>query len=187
MRRLWLPLLAAALIPSAASSAEDQGIVYDCDTASGHFSVLMLPAPGQNFTVTGKIELRAMAEIGDYVPLARLAIVDRPDDAGSAIDDSVGFKLTALPERLLRDDGGDDPFQMLSWDARTGGEAHEARSFVPQTAGPLQFRLSYDGSEAKVEIDGKQQVFALSTRSPAVRVICSTGEFLFTDLLIEEK
>lgn len=52
----------------------------------------------------------------------------------------------------------------------------------PGTVQP--FTLSYDGSKVLVNLGAESKSFPLKTKDPVVRLVCSTGEFLFTDLTI---
>src|SRR3954471_2649321 len=64
-------ILSAAAVSSSATAA---GITYDCDTAANHYSELVLPAPSGPFTVSGNVQLNALAEVTKYTPLARVQI-----------------------------------------------------------------------------------------------------------------
>ena len=52
----------------------------------------------------------------------------------------------------------------------------------PGTAQP--FTLAYDGSAVAVTVGNETRSFPLKIADPAVRIVCSTGEFLVTDLTI---
>jgi hypothetical protein len=52
----------------------------------------------------------------------------------------------------------------------------------PGTVQP--FTLSYDGSTVSVKLGNEAKSFPLKIADPVVRMVCSTGEFLFTDLTI---
>jgi hypothetical protein len=47
------------------------------------------------------------------------------------------------------------------------------------------FTLSYDGSTVVVNLGKESRSFPLKVAEPVVRIVCSTGEFLFTDLAIK--
>ena len=49
---------------------------------------------------------------------------------------------------------------------------------------PQPFTLAYDGSQVVVSLGAETKSFPLKTSDPVVRITCSTGEFLFTDLAI---
>lgn len=57
---------------------------------------------------------------------------------------------------------------------------HAAVWFLLQT-----FTLSYDGSTVVVNLGKESRSFPLKVAEPVVRIVCSTGEFLFTDLAIK--
>ena len=53
----------------------------------------------------------------------------------------------------------------------------------PGTVQP--FTLSYDGSKVTIILGPETRVLPLKLVEPVVRIVCSTGEFLFTDLTIK--
>ena len=51
----------------------------------------------------------------------------------------------------------------------------------------LPFTLACDGANVMVNIGGQSTKLALTTSNPVVKISCSTGEFLFTNLKIEKQ
>lgn len=177
----------AAMAPVTAKAAQD-GITYDCDTAANHYSELMLPAPAVPFSVTGLVKLQAAASFEKYVPMTRLAIAAPADRPGAAPDDLAGFLLSAMPAKALGVKGKDKTaiLQFLSWDERNGGKAVSHDPFeLTDTSASAPFSLTYDGSVVVTRIGGREQKIPLIAKDPVVRIVCSTGEFLFTKLKIE--
>lgn len=170
--------LAALAFPAAPSAA---GIIYDCDTAANHYSELVLPAPGGAFTVTGNVKLNAIAESSTYTPIARMQIgsASAPGQAPSAF---AGFSLIALPAKQAPSGAA---VQMLSYNV--SGKEDEALPLSMLTKlGTVQpFRLSYDGSNVSVTLGNESKTFPVKTGETVVRIVCSTGEFLFTDVVIQ--
>jgi hypothetical protein len=171
--------LSALIVPVSASAA---GITYDCDTAAGHFSDLLLPAPNGPFTVTGNIQVNRIAQDPKWAPLARVRIGSAEPAPGAAPDDYAGIEVMGLPGKELS-----LPFetvQAFSFDLK--GEKSEV---VPKSIGaigaPLPFRISFDGQSVSVNVAGESRTHPMKTGAPVVEVLCSTGEFLFTNLTIQ--
>jgi hypothetical protein len=185
MRMVQALVIATLMAASTAAQAASGGITYDCDTASGHYSELVLPTPGGSFTVEGKVGLQQIAPIGKYSPLTRLAITSAPSAPGRAGQDIAGFVLTALPESALSKGAGKGLVQFLNWDDHRGGteQSHKLFGLTPAPK-ELDFRLSYDGRSVTVRIGGEEQSLPFTAAEPVVRIVCSTGEFLYTDLKI---
>lgn len=173
--------LAGVAYPQVASAS---GITYDCDTASQHFSELVLPAPSGSFTVTGNLQLRTIAEVKKWAPLGRLDI-GSAFQPGSSPDVFAGFSMIALPIDKRKSPTGEDVIQALKFTNR--GKEDEMLPFSmlakPGTVQP--FKLIYSGSEVTVILGSETRTYQLKTAEPVVRVICSTGEFLFTELEIK--
>lgn len=173
---------------SSSSLAQSTGILYACDTASGHFSELVLPTPSGAFIVEGKVTVRAVAAIKDWVPVTRISISARPPKPGEDSAEVAGFALTALPQSKLKKGAGKGLIQFVSWDERHAGSTidHPALglSAAPQE---LAFRLLYDGEAVTVRIGDHEKRLTFQNVGPVVRVICSTGEFLYTDLTITSR
>lgn len=179
---------AVAMMAPASVLAQQGGITYDCDTAADHFSELVLPAPAVPFTVKGRVQLNQIASIAKFAPLTRISITNAPAEPGQAPDNSAGFELTALPAKFVNPKLKDSKtiLQFLSWDERSSGvkKSHEP-SAMPERANAVPFVLTYNGSAVIARIDDREQTIPLSIKEPVVRLVCSTGEFLYTDLKIE--
>ena len=171
-------ILAAFAVPTTANAA---GITYDCDTAADHFSELDLPAPPVPFTVTGSVRINATAGSDKYVPLARIQIAEA-SAPGQSPKAFAGFSLGALAKQTT---SGVQAVQMLNYNI--AGKEDELLPFSLMTKpGTVQpFRLSYDGSTVSVNLGNEAKSFSVRTSQPVVRLICSTGEFLFTNLVIQ--
>jgi hypothetical protein len=160
------------------------GITYDCDTAAEHFSELVLPAPGASFVVSGNVKLNALARSKTYAPIGRIQIspAGAPGQSPSAF---AGFSLTALPTDARKAPAGASVVQMLSFNV--SGKEDEALplSLLTKPGTVQPFSLSYDGSQVTVNLGTESRRFPFKAAEPVVRIVCSTGEFLFTDLIIK--
>lgn len=184
MKRI-LGLCAAALtLGTAPAAAASAGITYDCDTAADHFSELVLPAPGTRFVVSGSVQLMTLARSKTYVPTARVRI-GSSSAPGASASVFAGFSLTAMAADPKKTPSGAAAIQMLSYNIN--GKEDEALPLSLMTKpGTVQaFRLSYDGSQVRVDLGNETKSFAVKTTDPVVRIVCSTGEFLFTNVTIE--
>lgn len=168
---------------TASAFAEAKGITYDCDTAADHFSELSMPVDTATFTVTGKVQLKTLAVSATYAPIARVQIASSAAP-GQAPDVYAGFALTALPVDAKKAPAGTPAVQMLGYSVN--GKEDDIIPFSLLTKpGTIQpFSLTYDGKAVVVNLGGEAKQFPLRTKEPVVRLICSTGEFLFTDLTI---
>lgn len=176
----YLAGLALLALPAA---AEAKGITYDCDTAANHFSELSLPAGSVPFTVSGNVQLNALAGSKAYVPLARIQIGSSAAP-GQAPEAYAGFSLSALPTDPKKTPHGASAIQMLSYNV-TGKEDELLPLSMMTAPGTVQaFTLSYDGSKVLVMLGNETRSFPVKIADPVVRLVCSTGEFLFTDLTI---
>jgi hypothetical protein len=171
---------------ASAAPAAAADITYDCDTAADHFSELVLPSPGASFVVSGSVRLNALAGSKTYVPIARVQITSssapgRPPDA------LAGFSLSALATDAKKRPSEASAVQMLSYNS-TGKEDEVLPLSALTKPGTVQaFTLSYDGSQVTVDLGSDSKSFPLKTAEPVVRIMCSTGEFLFTDLTIKTR
>lgn len=181
-----LPLLAVAALAGAAFpvSARAAGITYDCDTASQHFSELVLPAPSSPFTVTGNLQLRTIAEVKKWAPLGRVDI-SSAFQPGASPEAFAGFSMIALPIDKRKSPTGEEVVQALKFTNRGAEDEMLPFSMLTKPGTVQPFKLTYSGSEVTVTLGEETRRFPLKTAEPVVRVICSTGEFLFTDLEIK--
>lgn len=178
------PLL-LVLLGNTASQTADQGITYDCDTATGHFSSLVLPSPRGAFTVEGKVQLRQIADIGKWAPGTRVTIIGGLADAGSVPTEGAGFLLAALPAKLIDKRAGKGIVQYLQWQENHAGNQTMSEPFAIRPAKEeMPFSMRYDGKVVTMTIGGAQTSVTLMQPATDVRIICSTGEFLYTDLKI---
>jgi hypothetical protein len=95
------------------------------------------------------------------------------------------FSLSALPADAKKTPSGASSIQMLSYNVN--GKEDEALPLSLMTKpGTVQaFTLSYDGRQVTVNLGTEARSFPFQAAEPAVRIVCSTGEFLFTNLTIK--
>lgn len=172
--------LSCTAITAPAPALAQAGIVYDCDTAADHFSELILPAGSVPFTVSGKIEHLTSAASTAYVPLARLAISNAADAKGASTEGWAGFEYTIVPKA----EGQRASTPLLSFTIRDKGKDNDVMPVGLPSGKEVQFALTYDGSRVNIRVDGHDGKLALSAPQPVLRIVCSTGEFRFTEVAI---
>jgi len=172
--------LGSIMVPAAAGAA---GILYDCDTAADHFSELVLPAGNIPFSVSGKVQLNAMAPSKKFGAIARIQIASAaaPGQSPAAF---AGFSLSALPADPHKTPSGAAAVQMLSYNVKGKDDDVLPSSMTDKPGTAQPFTLAYDGRAVAVTVGNETRSFPLKIADPAVRVVCSTGEFLVTDLTI---
>jgi hypothetical protein len=176
-----LAVFAVTILPDAALA---DGITYDCDTAANHYSELVLPAPAGPFTVRGKIQLNALAEVTKYTPLAR-AWISSPTQPGQSPESFAGVSVMGLPVDAHKYPTGSPAIQMVAFNVSGKEDEIEPLSMLVEPGGPQSFSLSFDGKNVSAAIGNDGRVLPVKTSAPVVRLICSTGEFLFTNVTIQ--
>jgi hypothetical protein len=180
--KLFFCLCAVGLVMPASALAA--GITYDCDTAANHFSELVLPAVGVRFTVSGTIQMNAMAGSAKYAPIGRIQVASS-SSPGHSPDVYAGFSLSALPVDAKKNPSGASAIQMLSYNSRGKEDEVLPLSMLTKPGTVQPFTLSYDGQAVSVNLGTEVRSFRMKTADPVVRIVCSTGEFLVTNLTIQ--
>jgi len=177
-----LSLCVAGLALSAAPAAA-AGITYDCDTAADHFSELVLPSGSVPFTVSGNVKLNTLAGSKKFVPVTRVQIVD-PAAPGQQPSAAAGFSLGALPMDAKKSPTGEAVVQMISYSVNGKDDEFLPMSVMTKPGTVQPFVLTYDGSTVAVTLGKETKSIPMKAAAPALRIMCSTGEFLFTDLTV---
>ncbi|KTW12524.1 hypothetical protein [Sphingomonas sanguinis] len=168
---------------SVAVAGHAKGISYDCDSAPGHFSELNLPVESVPFIVTGKVQVNTLAEHKTYIPSTKLTIAPSTP-AGQLPESYAGLTLVALAMDAKTPGAKPLPVQMSGFTANGRDDDMLPHSVTDKLGVAQPFRLSYDGRQVAVTIGDDTKSFPLKTDAPMVQVMCSTGEFLYTDLQI---
>ncbi|MFC4256449.1 hypothetical protein GRI97_10020 [Altererythrobacter xixiisoli] len=178
--RYMLPLIALLYPPTLAAAADRTGIDYGCDTAPGHFSELVLPAPAGDFVVSGEVELGGITQHEHFLSLTRLGIAQR-GEPGTSPSDVAGFSLGALadPERRNR------LIQGLGWEESANGrDVEHPIATVLRDGGKTAFTLTFQAGTVTLRMAGLEQRIALNAPTPAVRIGCSGADFRYSNLTI---
>jgi hypothetical protein len=174
-------VISAVVLPASAAAA---GITYDCDTAANHYSELVLPAPIGPFTVSGVVQLNALAEVSKYTPLARVQI-SSPSEPGQSPASFAGISVMALPADAQKTPTGSPAIQMVAFNLKGKDDEIVPLSMLAKPGGPQSFSLSFDGRNVSASIGNDRRTLPVKASAPVVRIVCSTGEFLFTNLMIQ--
>jgi hypothetical protein len=173
----------ASIFLALAAPAGAAGITYDCDTAADHFSELALPAGPGPFSVSGTVQLNTLAASKKFVAMSRIQIASAsaPGQPPAAY---AGFSLSALPVEPKKTPSGASAIQMVDYNVAGREDEGLPLSMLEKPGTPQHFTLAYDGSNVAVTIGTQSKSFPLRVADPVVRIVCSTGEFLITDLTI---
>lgn len=163
---------AALLVVLACNPAlAAEPLQYDCDTAAGAFSELKQPVAGSSFQrVTGKVQVLSGRIDQRWLPAAAIRL-------DSTDGHSIAVQLSAEGR-----DKGDITANLVAWhkdDSQTQNLGRYDRSEI------RSFSISPASAGVTVQF-GKEKFdlpFNLATLA-SVSVTCSTGEFLFTDLVL---
>lgn len=174
IRNMLLAGLAATAWLATASAASAQKLEYDCDTQAEHYSVLKAVQNGPSYTIAGNISLRESFAVKQYATLGTIELA--PEDQSWRA--RLGLTAVMVDKKLV---------VMGSLEITRGGKAED-----PQNLGtileyergktyPFQLTLGADGGSAM--LGGHTLPVALKASGKVnASVICSGGEFLFTDL-----
>jgi hypothetical protein len=185
MKLFGLCIAGLALWASPAPAAA-AGITYDCDTAAEHFSELVLPSAGASFVVSGNVQLMTLARSKTFAPIARIQVASSAAP-GQSPEAFAGFSLSALPADAKKTPSGASAIQMLSYN-NSGREDEMLPLSLMDKPGSVQpFTLSYDGSQVVVNLGNESKSLPFKAADPVVRIVCSTGEFLFTNVTIKPR
>ena len=80
---------------------------------------------------------------------------------------------------------GEKAVQLLNYNVQGKEDEVLPYSFMAKPGTVQPFTLIYDGSDLTVGLGNESKKIALSAVDPVIRIVCSTGEFLITDLAIK--
>ena len=173
---IYRKLLAACALATAVTSvaAQAQTLEYDCDTQSEHYSVLKAVQSGPDYAASGSISLREIFAVKKYVTLGVFEF--EPEDRSWR----ARLGLTALM-------AGKQPVIMGTLDITRDGKQEEPRllgdvlAYQKGKTYPIKLTLGGNGGTATLG-EHSLPVDLKASGKVNVAVICSGGEFLFTDL-----
>ena len=177
-----IAIFAVTLAIGLSGEAAGRGITYDCDTAPGPFSELLLPAPASHFSVSGNIKVNQLASHEKWAPTARVRVGSRPSAPGAPLGTYGGLDLTAVPGKSVS--VAADAVQLFTFQG-SGTQDEPIRTSFQPTGSAQPFRLNFDGRSVAVTIGSVSRSYPLVITDPVIQVVCSTGEFLLTDVEIQ--
>lgn len=165
---------AAACALGFTGSAAAQKLEYDCDTQAEHYSVLKAVQDGPNYAAGGTISLRESFAVKKYVTLGMLEF----EPADGSWRARLGISALMMgKERLV----------LGSLEITRNGKTEEPQllggvlDFEKGKTYPIRLSLGSSGGSATlgshtVPVDLK------ASGKVNVSIVCSGGEYLFTDL-----
>lgn len=189
-RSVALISFTVALVVTAQTSAaaKTSKIAYSCDTRANYYSELILPTPEGNFVISGKVQVSDVPKVGKWAPLTRIQIAQsskKEDD----LTDLAGFVFAALPARIADRSIKDKNkiIRFVTWDEKSAGSDKPHENIRLEDAGEIfEFSLAISGTEIKGSFADKEQTMYLHASDPVIRIVCSTGAFVYTELTIEK-
>jgi hypothetical protein len=166
-------LLGAAFAVCAA--ADEPRHAFECDTPAGHFSYWKRTVSATAIEVSGKIKVNEMLKDKKWSSVAFVSLRSEKSPAGD-----YGLRLYGIaktPEHFfleLMKVGGRDPIGL---------------GLIPATKDPIPFTLSLDSSGLlKLTLAGSEASTQLGAFKPETfEISCSTGDYEFSDVVINEK
>lgn len=152
---------------SGATAAAAAPVTYDCDTNEGSYSSIEQVQAGPTYHVRGTITPRQWREHERFLPSAQVRLESRDGSRAIAV-------------QMIRDHGAAQ--------ARFGVQSTQGTAVETLGEAAIDQAVPFDISvlasgDAVVALGAERRVFHLDLgRGAKVKVICSTGEFEFSDL-----
>ena len=160
----------ALLAASIALPVQATPITYGCDTPADSFSAIEQKVQTRSFIIKGNIEPIQFRK-GKYAPLAQIYLEssDGQNRFAMKVISQHKAKAALVSLDITRDGKRDEPFPIS----------------MVNLSEKLNFQISVtDGSKINFTIDGLDGSPELSLGDQAnMSIICSTGEFIFSDLV----
>jgi hypothetical protein len=165
-------LLAVALmLAGATGTAAAQKLSFDCNAPAGKTSRLDQLGRSKDRAVTGSLTARASYDHPDALPSVQIRY--------ARLDDRWWVQITLKGERNSGQLHGEVTVHL-------GSGEEESFGLGSITAGqPAEFYLGLDSyGNGTARLGGSEHVFDIQRSGETARasVVCSTGDFLFTDL-----
>jgi hypothetical protein len=171
IRATFLAAIAGLSVLVAAGEAKAQKLEYDCDTTPEHYSELKLTQSGPAYAVTGSLSARRLYRGKRFAPIGSVNL--------SAADGSWSVRISLIGYATESDKVVTGQLRIIR-----NGKAEEPSLGVFEVGKPVHFALSLaaDG-KGSASLGGQTLPVAVQATGPVTAsVVCSTGEFLFTDL-----
>jgi hypothetical protein len=171
MNRMLTVALLTLGLSMAAGEARAAKLEYNCDTTPDHFSELKLTQPGPAYAMTGSMTARGLYRGKDFATIGSVNL--------AAADDSwsVRVALTGVAKTS-------DKILVGQLRVTRNGKTEEVSFGAFNANAPVPFALTLDAAgNGRASLGGQTLPVPIKASGPVTAsVICSTGEFLFTDL-----
>jgi hypothetical protein len=163
-----------ALLAAAAVRADDRAFSYECDTGAGHYSSWSMTTQATALVITGTLRLNDWVEDKKWSTVANVFIRGGAD--GKSVYGFHAYDVDRLRKSLhleLFKPGGHEDF---GEDAMKKGQK------------PVKFRLELTATGTlRANVGGAEKSTELGAFTPRkIELSCSTGDFSFADVHIEE-
>ena len=169
----YLPAVLAASLPAISAAAETPTHAFECDTPAGHFSYWHRSVTAPAIEIAGRITVNDMLKDKKWSPLASVVLRSGQNRFGIRF-----YGVMKTPDMVfleLLKVGGRDRIGLLG--------------FIPRTQEPVPFTLRLEASGLlKVTVADSEASTQLGEFKPeSLELSCSTGDFEFTGVTVEEK
>jgi hypothetical protein len=171
MNRMMSVVLLALGLAMTGGEARAEKLEYDCDTTPDHFSELKLTQRGPAYAMTGSMTARGLYRGKDFATIGSVNL--------AAADDSWSVRIGLTGHAKTSD-------KLLVGQLRIirNGKSEESNFGVFNANAPVPFALTLAADGSGRALLGNQTLpVPIKASGPVTAsIVCSTGEFLFTDL-----
>jgi hypothetical protein len=168
-------LVAAGLLAIAeiVGAAEPVRQTFECDTLPGHFSFWNRTVTSAPIGITGRLIVNELRKDKKWSPVAQVVLLGGEDGKARFALHLTSFSKT--PE-----------FFFLNLDTPSG-KTKLGLGIIPSTEKTVDFSMRLDaGGQLEVSLAGNKTSVAVGAFKPAkLELSCSTGDFEFSDFVIE--
>jgi hypothetical protein len=174
MERMRALLALPTLLLASRAFADDRSFAYECDTGAGHYSSWSMTTQAPALVVTGTLRVNEMLADKKWTTVANVFIRGGADGKTTygfhAYD--VDREQKTLHLELLKPGGHED----FGNDSMKRGQK------------PVKFRLELTATGTlRANVGGAEKSTELGSFVPKkIELGCSTGDFSFTDIRVEE-
>jgi hypothetical protein len=168
-------LFGLLLLSGTAFAADAPRYAFECDTPGGHFSYWKRTVSSGEVEISGKVTVNDLIEDKKWSPGAHVFLragKEKPVTYGLRV-----YALLKMPDILF--------LEIL----KVGGREKIGLGLIPRTKDPIPFSLSIDSAGMmKATVAGAEASADLGNFRPEwMELSCSTGDFEFTDVSVNEK
>jgi hypothetical protein len=167
-------LLALFALGATAVRADDRAYAFDCDTHAGHYSSWTMTTQAPALVITGTLRLNEMVVDKKWSTVATVFIRGGAD--GKSVYGFHAYDVDRLQKTLH--------LELL----KPGGHEDFGSDSMKKGQKPVKFRLELSATGTlRANVGGAEKSTELGSFAPKkVELGCSTGDFSFADVHIEE-